>query len=148
MPQPLSLMLAARQFGDSFVVWVRRNCERHLQETAAAKRAAHAAQFKADYLRYLLAAEGRLQEQDPARYRAFLDHRERQRSRLVRFARSGSESALMRGFETEAARLENFRAFFADEVLDFAHWDVQYNRRKPRHDARQRPRSTADSDLR
>ena len=83
--------------------------------------------MKGDYRRYLLACEVRLQEQDPARYREFLAYREERRKALVRFARSGAESALMRGFETEGARLEDFRVFCSPDVLDFPAWDAHHN---------------------
>lgn len=126
-PQPMSLALAVRRFGDAFVVWVRRDHERQLHRTVEAKREEHEARFKGDYLRYLLGAEARLQEQAPGRYQAFLDHREERRKRLQRLARNGAQSALMRGFEVQAARLEDFRAFFSQEVLDFAAWDAQVN---------------------
>jgi len=33
----------------------------------------------------------------------------------------------MRGFETEAARLEDFRQFFNQEVLDFSAWHAERN---------------------
>lgn len=126
-PQAISLALAVRRFGDAFVVWVRRDRERDLQQNAAAQREAHEARLKSDYLRYLLGAEARLQEQEPARYQAFLDHREARRKSLQRLARNGAQSALMRGFEMQSARLEDFRAFFSQEVLDFAAWDAQVN---------------------
>ena len=116
-----------RRFGDAFVVWVRRDRERGLQQNAAAQREAHEARFKSDYQRYLLGAEARLQEQEPARYQAFLDHREERRKSLQRLAGNGAQSALMRGFETQVVRLEDFRLFFAQEVLDFAAWDAQVN---------------------
>jgi hypothetical protein len=126
--RPVSLSLAVRLFGDAFVVWARRDCERHRSREAASQREAHEARSKGDYLRYLRACEVRLQEQEPARYREFLAYREERRTSLVRFAPSGAESILMRGFETEAARLDDFRTFCSPEVLDFAAWDAQHNR--------------------
>jgi hypothetical protein len=83
--------------------------------------------LKDDYRRYLLACEVRLQEQDPRRYGEFLVYREERRKSLVRFARSGAESALMRGFETEGARLEDFRVFCFPDVLDFPAWEAHEN---------------------
>lgn len=127
-PQPMSLALAVRRFGDLFLVWVRRDRERQVQQTATAQRDAHEARFKSDYLRYLLGADAQLQKQEPARYQAFLDHREERRKTLQRLARNGAQSALMRGFEMQSARLEDFRLFFSQEVLDFAAWDAQVNR--------------------
>lgn len=126
-PQPMSLALAVRRFGDAFVVWVRHDRERQLHQAAAAQREAHEARFKSDYQRYLQACEARLQELEPARHQAFLDHREVRRKTLQRLARNGSQSALMRGFEMQSARLEDFRMFFSSEVLDFAAWDAQVN---------------------
>jgi hypothetical protein len=125
-----SLALAVRLFGDAFVVWARRDCERHRQQTAQAQREAHERRFKGEYQRYLLACEVRLQEQDPARYREFLAYREEKRKGLVRFARSGAGSALMRGFETQAARLEDFRVFYSADVIDFPAWDAHYNQER------------------
>ena len=126
-PMPMSLALAVRRFGDAFVVWLRRNREQQLHQTAAAQREAHEARFKGDYQNYLQACEAKLQEEAPARYQTFLDHREERRKTLQRLARNGAQSALMRGFETPAARLEDFRLFFCQEVLDFAAWDSQVN---------------------
>lgn len=126
-PQPGSLALAVRRFGDAFVVWVRRDRERQLHQTAAAEREAHVARSKTEYVSYLQAREARLQEREPARYQAFLDQREARRKTLRRLARNGAQSALMRGFETQTARLEDFRMFFSHEVLDFAAWDAQVN---------------------
>jgi len=34
---------------------------------------------------------------------------------------------LLRGFDTQAARLEDLRAFFSAEVFDFATWSAQHN---------------------
>lgn len=127
-PQGISLALAVRRFGDAFLVWVRRDRERQVQQTAAAQREAHEARFRGDYQRYLHACEVKLQEQEPARYQAFLDHREERRKSLQRLARNGAQSALMRGFEMHSARLEDFRLFFSQEVLEFAGWDAQVNR--------------------
>jgi hypothetical protein len=115
-----------RIFGDAFVVWARRDRERHQSRIAASQREAHEARLKDDYRRYLLACEIRLQEQDPARYGEFLVYREERRESLVRFARSGAESALMRGFETEGARLEDFRVFCSPDVLDFPAWEAHH----------------------
>ena len=123
----MSLSLAVRTFGDAFVVWAQRDRERHQQRVAQAKREAAEARLKSDYRRYLLACEVRLQEQDPARYRAFLAYREQRRTGLVRFAPSGAESILMRGFDTEGARLEDLRVFCSADVLDFAAWDAHHN---------------------
>jgi hypothetical protein len=125
--RPISLSFAVRLLGDAFVAWARRDRERHRQQTAQTKREAHEARLKGDYRRYLLACEVRLQEQDPARYREFLAYREERRKGLVRFARSGAQSALMRGFETEGSRLDDFRSFFAQNVLDFPAWDAHHN---------------------
>jgi hypothetical protein len=125
--RPRSLALAVRPFGDAFLAWVRRDRERHRRQTAQAEREAHEARLKGDYQRYLLTCEVRLQEQDPARYGEFLAHRDERRTSLVRFAPSGAESVLLRGFETEAARLEDFRVFCSPEVLDFAAWDLHHN---------------------
>jgi hypothetical protein len=125
-PAP-SLVLAVRLLGDAFVVWVRRDRERHRQQTAQAQREAHEGRLKGEYQRYLLACEVHIQEQDPARYREFLAYREERRKGLVRFAPSGAESILMRGFETQAARLEDFRVFCSADVLDFASWDAHQN---------------------
>lgn len=125
--RPLSLSFAVRIFGDAFVVWARRDRERQRSRIAASQREAHEARLKGDYRRYLLACEGRLQEQDPARYREFLAYREERRKALIRFARSGAQSALMRGFETEGARLEDFRVFCSPDVLDFPAWDAHHN---------------------
>jgi hypothetical protein len=125
--RPMSLSFAVRLLGDAFVVWARRDRERHRQQTAQVKREAHEARFKGDYRRYLLACEVRLQEQDPARYREFLAYREERRKELLRFARSGAQSALMRGFETEGARLEDLRVFYSPDVLDFQGWDAHHN---------------------
>lgn len=125
--QAISLTQAVRRFGDTFVVWVRRDRERQLNQTATAEREAHEARFKGDYQRYVATCEARLQEQEPARHQAFLEHREVRRKTLQRLARNGAQSALMRGFETQAARLEDFRMFFSQEVLDFAAWDAQVN---------------------
>ena len=126
-PMPMSLVLAVRRFGDAFVVWVRRERERQLHQSAAAQREAHEAHCKSDYHDYLRACEARHQERAPARYQTFLDHREERRKSLQRLARNGAQSALMRGFETPAVRLEDFRLFFSQEVFDFAAWDSQVN---------------------
>jgi hypothetical protein len=125
--RPVSLSSAVRLLGDAFVVWARRDRERHRSRMAASQREAHEARLKGDYLRYLRACEVRVQEQDPPRYREFLAYREERRIGLVRFARGGAESALMRGFETEAARLEDFRVFCSPDVLDFPGWDAHHN---------------------
>lgn len=125
--QAVSLALAVRRFGDAFVVRVRRDRERDLQQNAAARREAHEARFQGDYQRYLQACEARIAEQESARHQAFLAHREARRKTIQRLARNGAQSALMRGFETQAARLEDFRMFFSQEVLDFAAWDSQVN---------------------
>jgi hypothetical protein len=124
--RPVSLSFAVRLLGDAFVVWARRDRERHRQQTAQVKREAHEARLKGDYRRYLLACESRIQDQEPVRNRAFLTYREERRKALIRFARSGAQSALMRGFETEVARLEDFRVFCSPDVLDFAAWDVHH----------------------
>jgi len=126
-PRAQSLSLAVRLFGDAFVVWAQRDRERHQQRMAQAKREAAEARLKDEYRRYLLACEVRLQEQDPARYRAFLVYREERRKALIRFARSGAESALMRGFDTEGARLGDFQVFCVPDVLDFPAWEAHHN---------------------
>jgi hypothetical protein len=118
-----------RLLGDAFVVWVQRDRERHRSRMAASQREAHEALLKGEYQRYLLACEVRVQEQDAARYREFLAYREERRKGLARFAPSGAESILMRGFETEAARLEDFRVFCSPDVLDFKAWDAYHNQR-------------------
>jgi hypothetical protein len=123
----LSLSVAARLFGDAFVVLAQRDRERHQQRMAQAKREGHEARLKDEYRRYLLVCEARLREQDPERYRDFLAYRDERRNGLLRFSRSGAESALMRGFDTEGARLEDFRMFFSPEVLDFTAWDAHRN---------------------
>jgi hypothetical protein len=122
--QALSLPAAARRFGDAFIVWARRSRERRAQESEAAKRAAYEDRYKVDYLRYLHTAEARLREDDPCRYEAFLAQREVRRRALLRF---GPHSALLRGFDQEAARLEDLRTFFSDLVLDFSSWDASHN---------------------
>ena len=127
---PVSLSLAVRIFGDAFVVWARRDRERHRQQTAQAQREAHEGRLKGEYQRYLLVCEVQLQEQDPMRYREFLTYREERRKGLVRFAPSGAESILLRGFETQAARLEDFRMFCSADVLDFAAWDAHHNQER------------------
>jgi hypothetical protein len=124
---PMNLSLAARLFGDAFVAWVRRDRERHTREIASAQREADEARFKADYLRYLQASEERVRQQEPARYQAFVEHREQRRRGLLRVTRNSVQSALLRGFESQAARLEDFRGFFCEAVLDFAGWHAQYN---------------------
>jgi hypothetical protein len=123
----MSLSFAVRVLGDAFTVWARRDRERHRKQTTQAKREAHEARFKGDYLRYLTARENQLQQDAPDRYREFLAYREERRKGLVRFARSGAQSALMRGFETEAARLEDLRVFCSSDVLDFPAWDTHHN---------------------
>jgi hypothetical protein len=125
--RPVSLSLAVRIFGDAFAVWARRDRERHRQQTAQAKREAHEARLNGDYRRYLLACESQIQEQEPVRYREFLAYREERRKALIRFARSGAKSALMRGFETEGTRLEDFRVFCSPDVLDFPAWDTHHS---------------------
>ena len=124
---PMSLSLAARLFGDAFVEGLRRDRERQVRQTATTQREAEQARLKADYLRYLQTAEDRLREQDPARYQAFLAQREDRRRGLLRFARNGVPSVLLRGFETQGARLEDFRAFFSGEVVDFASWSARHD---------------------
>ncbi|HVO45258.1 MAG TPA: hypothetical protein VMT29_02880 [Steroidobacteraceae bacterium] len=126
-PAFVTLSLAARLFGDAFVAWVRRDREREARQSASAQREANEARFKTEYLRYLQACEERLQQRDPARYQAFIDHREERRRSLLRVTRNGIQSALLRGFESDAARLEDFRAFFSGAVLDFAGWHAGHN---------------------
>src|SRR5262249_4703638 len=121
---PITLPFAARVLGDALAVWVRRDRERHESRMALSQCEAYEARFKDAYRRYLLGCEVRLQEQDPTRYRKFLAYREERRERIVRFARGGAQSALMRGFDTEGARMEAFREFCSAEVLDFAAWDA------------------------
>ena len=53
----LSLSLAVRAFGDAFVVWARRDRERHQSRIAASQREAHEARLKDDYRRYVWAAK-------------------------------------------------------------------------------------------
>jgi hypothetical protein len=120
----MPLCSAARRFGDAFVVWARQIGERQNKELAAAQRAAREVSFKDEYLRYLQAVETRLRDDQPDRYRAFLEERETRRRTLLRF---GPQSALLRGFEAEAARLEHFRTFFYQQVLDFDQWDAGHN---------------------
>jgi len=120
----MSLCSAARRFGDAFVVWARQIGERQNKELVAAQRAAREVRFKDEYLRYLQAVETRVRDDRPDRYQAFLDERETRRRTLLRF---GPQSALLKGFEAEAARLEDFRTFFCDQVLDFAQWDAAHN---------------------
>ena len=98
-----------------------------MRQTATAQRQTHEAQLKAQYLHYLQAAEDRLREQDPMRYQAFLAQREERRRVLMRFARNGVPTVLLRGFETQAARLEDFSTFFSADVFDFATWSAQHN---------------------
>jgi hypothetical protein len=124
---PMSLSLSARLFGDAFVEWVRRDRERHAREIAFAQREAEETRFKADYLRYLQGSEERLRQQEPARYQAFVEHREQRRRGLLRVTRNGVQSALLRGFDSQAARLEDFRGFFPEEVLDFPGWHTRHN---------------------
>jgi len=128
--RPVSLAFAVRLYGDAFVAWARRDRERHRQQEAQAKREAHEARLKGEYRCYLQEAETQLKEQDPARYREFLADREQRRKALVRFARSGAQSALVRGFETEAARLEDLRVFCSADVLDFPAWDTHHNHQR------------------
>jgi hypothetical protein len=124
---PLALSLAARHFGDAFVAWVRRDRERESRQSASAQREAEATRFKTDYLRYLQACEQRLQQEEPARYREFLEHRDQRRRGLLRITRNGVQSALLRGFDTEPARLQHFREFFSEEVFDFPGWHARRN---------------------
>lgn len=124
---PMSLSLAARLFGDVFVVWVGRDRERQARQSASAQREAEERRFKADYLHYLQACEERLRQEEPARYHAFTDRREERRRSLLRVTRNGVQSALLRGFESEAARLEDLRHFFSEEVLDLAGWHARHN---------------------
>jgi hypothetical protein len=123
----MSLSLAVRIFGDAFVAWAQRDRERHQQRMAQAKREAAEARLKADYLRYLQACEVSLQEGTPARYREFLAYRDGCRKNFVRFARGSAQSALLRGFDIEAARLEDFQRYFFQAVLDFPAWDARIN---------------------
>jgi hypothetical protein len=123
----LSLLLAVRVFGDAFLVWARQDRERHQARVATSQRETREAQLKGDYRRYLLACELRLKELDSGRYGEFLVYREARRKSLLRFARSGGESALMRGFETEGSRLEDFRVFCAPNVLDFSAWQAHHH---------------------
>jgi len=123
----MSLSLAARLCGDAFVEWMRRHRDRHAREIASAQRVADETRYKGDYLRYLLAAEERLREREPVRYQAFVDYREQRRRGLLRVARNGVQSTLLRAFEAPAARLEDFRDFFSGEVLDFAGWQAWHN---------------------
>ena len=122
--QGLSLAGAVRRFGDAFVVWARRTREKQTRESEAQRRVAYAARIKPEYTFYLLEAEAKLREEEPSRYKAFLDQREERRRTLLRF---GTQSALLRAFDSESARLEDLAAFFSDEVLDFASWGHQRN---------------------
>jgi hypothetical protein len=121
--RPIGLLFAVRLLGDAFVAWARRDRDRHRRQTAQAQREAHEALLKSEYLRYLQEAESELKKQSPDRYREFLTYREEQRKKFLRFVRNGGQSALMRGFETEAARLEDFRSFFTQDVLGFSAWE-------------------------
>ena len=123
---PPSLAGAARGHGDRFVIETQARERAASEQQLAARREAHRARFAADHRRHLLDQELALRDERPADAARFDRWRDRQRERLAA-APPAARDALLAHWAGDAARLDDFVAFFDAEAIGFWAWDQQHN---------------------
>lgn len=124
---PMSLAQAIRQFGNGFVVWVRKDRERQLRCTVNQNRESYEGQFKADYLHYVAELESECLKTNPQAYREFLAYREAHKADIEKTPGEFIRGKLLQHHNTHTALIQDFIKYFP-EVPDFWGWNAQFNR--------------------
>jgi len=122
---PVGLATATRRFGDAFLVFEQGKRERRLIQLHTDQDIALATQLKQEYLSYLRSEEARLREQETSRYEEFLQGRDKRRTTLLRLAGGDGRSPLLTSFDSETGRLNDFQAFFSDQVPGLEAWGAR-----------------------
>lgn len=129
----VSLVLAARSYGDAFFQGHQTRKECAFREALTTARWSHKDQFAEAHIAYLRTLEERYKAEYPDDFAAFEEDRAGKRLEIVnqRFA-YGKEERLEH-FDSEAEYLKAFQQFFSDPeespipVLEFWDWDAELN---------------------
>jgi len=122
-----SLVFSLRSFGDEFYSQHQARRARALTERQHEAEEAHSARFELAWFKYLRAQEVQFKKTRPADYANFKADRQKRQKALATNRWELARKERLAAFDTEQKRLEDFQAFFADDVLDFWDWDEQRN---------------------
>ncbi len=109
-------------YGDEFLQAIERSRSVNRAKRGSQAEEARAAERMPAYLTFLRAMEGRLRNDEAARYARFLDERRLTRQRMTGGLFLASADTLAR-FDSEPSRLLAFAEFFRGQVPDINTWD-------------------------